>query len=199
MLDLVEMAVNNAHLVDSDYSPYYPTHGFHPTFYGDLTPFRGPTKRLKERPQQFLDRLFADWKHVTNLFRTAQDRYINRQNLRRSEHEFQVGDLVLVSARHHPRNQLRKPGPLAPKATGPYEITEKIGPTTFRLDLPAEVSRRFHNAFHASDLIPYVLRLPEEPEPPPPQPGDESSAPGGPPNPPADDGDDSPWRPLSPD
>ena len=166
VLDVVEMAVNNAPLVDSDFSPYYLNYGYHPTFYHDLEPFKGSENRLREKPRQFLDRLLADFKHVSGLFRKHQDRYVERANRKIKGHRFRVGDLVLVSARHHPRTQLRKPHRLAPKATGPYHILSEIGPRTFSLDLPARITKRFHNVFHESDLIPYVLRLPGEPEPP---------------------------------
>ena len=42
LLDMVEMAINNAPLVDTDYSPYFLTYGYHPTFYSDLPPYKGP-------------------------------------------------------------------------------------------------------------------------------------------------------------
>ena len=157
VLDIVEMAVNNAPLVETDYSPYYLNLGYHPTFYPDLPPFKGAAKRLKERPQQFLNRLLADWKHISEIFKKNQERYVERANRKHKDHQFQVGDLVLVSARHHPRTQIRGKHKLAPKASGPFLITEAIGPRTFKLNLPARITRRFHNAFHASDLIPYFL------------------------------------------
>ena len=36
VLDIVEMWLNNAPLVETDFSPYYLTYGYHPTFYNDL-------------------------------------------------------------------------------------------------------------------------------------------------------------------
>ena len=39
IVDIVEMAVNNAPLVETDFSPYYLTFGYHPTFYHDLPEF----------------------------------------------------------------------------------------------------------------------------------------------------------------
>ena len=44
VLDIVEMAVNNAPLVETDFSPYYLTYGYHPTFYHDLPEFTGADK-----------------------------------------------------------------------------------------------------------------------------------------------------------
>ena len=80
---------------------------------------------------------------MTALFRRNQERYIERANRRVKEHAFVVGDLVLVSARRHARSQLHPSGKLAPKATGPYAITAEIGPSTFKLALPAGISRAY--------------------------------------------------------
>ena len=91
---------------------------------------------------------------------------MQRANKKIKAHRFHVGDLVLDSAAKHARDQLRPKHPLAPKASGPFVIEAAIGPLIFSLDLPPRISRRFHNAFHESDLIPYILRLPTEPEAP---------------------------------
>ena len=111
------MAVNNAPLVETDFSPYYLTYGYHPTIYHDLPEFTGAEKRMKEQPRQFLARLLADWKHVSEIFRKNQDRYVQRANKHINAHRFHVGDLVLVSAAKHARDQLRPKHPLAPKAS----------------------------------------------------------------------------------
>ena len=42
MLDLVEMAINNAPLVDTDLSPFYLTFGYHPTMLTDVLKYTGP-------------------------------------------------------------------------------------------------------------------------------------------------------------
>ena len=49
-LDIAEMAVSNAPLVETDFSPYYLTFDYHPTFYHDLPEFTGAEKRMKEQP-----------------------------------------------------------------------------------------------------------------------------------------------------
>ena len=46
------MAVNNAPLVETDFSTYYITYGYHHTFYHDLPEFTGAEKRMKEQPRQ---------------------------------------------------------------------------------------------------------------------------------------------------
>jgi len=42
---------------------------------------------------------------------------------------------------------------LCPKCYGPFQIIEAIGPTTYRLALPAQW--KIHNMFHGSLLLPY--------------------------------------------
>ena len=43
---------------------------------------------------------------------------------------------------------------LHPKRFGPFQITETLGPVTYRLNLPEKW--KIHNAFHATLLSPYV-------------------------------------------
>ena len=72
VMDIVDMAVNIAPLVETNFSPYYLTYGYHPTFYHDLPEFTGAEKRMKEQPRQFMARLLADWNHVSEIFRNNQ-------------------------------------------------------------------------------------------------------------------------------
>ncbi|GKE89704.1 putative reverse transcriptase domain-containing protein, partial [Tanacetum coccineum] len=44
-----------------------------------------------------------------------------------------------------------KKGKLAPRFVGPFEIIEKVGPVTYRLDLPEELND-VHDTFHVSNL-----------------------------------------------
>ena len=44
VLDIVDMAVNNAPLVETDFYPYYLTFGYHPTLYHDLPEFTQPRR-----------------------------------------------------------------------------------------------------------------------------------------------------------
>ena len=83
VLDIVEMAVNNATLEETDFSPYYLTYGYHPTFYHDLQEFTGAEKRMKEQPRQFVARLLADWNHVYEIFRKTKTGMCNGPNTSR--------------------------------------------------------------------------------------------------------------------
>ena len=48
----------------------------------------------------------------------------------------------------HPTTKLR------PKRFGPFMITKVLGPTMYRLNLPA--AWKIHNAFHSTLFMPYV-------------------------------------------
>ena len=173
MLDYVEMAINNAPLVSTDYSPYFLNYGFHPTFFTDLPEYQGPMRRLQEAPRQYLQRMNMHWRLIAKIFKAEKDKMIARTNSKRKLHQFKVGDQVLLKNRR-PHAQLAAPGPLQPKAVGPFRITKAITESSFELDLPKYAAQRMHNAFNAQDLIPYVQRIPTgEAEP---RPADESSA-----------------------
>lgn len=97
---------------------------------------------------------------MTKLFRQLCDRahsHIARAKWRqkvfadakRREEEFQVGDLVWISARNlPPQNSCSK---FEPRFRGPFRVTEKIGKVAYRVALPP--SYLCHDVFHVSLLV----------------------------------------------
>ena len=63
---------------------------------------------------------------------------------------FKKGDRVWLDTRNLKTNHHKK---IAPKREGPFEITDVIGPVTYRINLPE--SWKIHNIFHASLLRQY--------------------------------------------
>ena len=72
-MGIVEMAVNNAPLVETDFSTYNLTYGYHTTFYHDLQKFTGVERRMMQLHRQFLARFLTDWNHFSEIFRKSKD------------------------------------------------------------------------------------------------------------------------------
>jgi hypothetical protein len=69
--------------------------------------------------------------------------------------QFQVRDQVFLKLTPS-RGILKHPkgGKLSPKYLGPFPILERVGPVTYRLDLPDGLTRT-HDVFHVSWLKKY--------------------------------------------
>ena len=99
----------------------------------------------------------------------AQNR-IKQVYQHRSERNFEVGDWVFL--RLQPYKQIsikkkeRKNNKLSPRYYGPYQIMQKIGSVSYKLELPP--TKKIHPVFHVSCLkkvigqnIPTQIVLPE--------------------------------------
>ncbi|GJV96998.1 hypothetical protein Tco_1548575 [Tanacetum coccineum] len=89
---------------------------------------------------------------IRQRLQAARDRQRNYANVRRKPLEFQIGNRVMLKV--SPRKgifQFGKRGKLNPRYTGPFKILERIGPVTYRLELPEELSS-IQNTFHVSNL-----------------------------------------------
>ncbi|GJV73379.1 putative reverse transcriptase domain-containing protein [Tanacetum coccineum] len=78
---------------------------------------------------------------------------------RRKPLEFSVGDYVLIKVSPW-KGMVRfgKKKKLAPRFVGPFEITKKVGPVAYKLDLPEELDG-VHKTFHVSNLKKYLADL----------------------------------------
>ena len=87
---------------------------------------------------------------------TAQSRQKSYADVRCRSLEFEIGDLVFLKvAPMKGVLRFKRKGKLSPKFIGPFEILERIGPTTFKLALPPALSR-VHDVFHVSMLRKYI-------------------------------------------
>ncbi|KAL0559142.1 hypothetical protein IC582_003732 [Cucumis melo] len=95
-------------------------------------------------------------KLIRENLRIAQDRQKSYTDKRRRNLEFQVGDQVFLKLSPW-RGVIRfgRKGKLSPRYIGSYQITERVGPAAYRLELPIELAR-IHDVFHVSMLRKYI-------------------------------------------
>ncbi|XP_041027036.1 uncharacterized protein LOC121267255 [Juglans microcarpa x Juglans regia] len=96
---------------------------------------------MKDQIQQIGERMKA-----------AQDRQESYAKHRRRNIEFEVGDWIYLKV--SPMKgvfRFGKKGNLSPRYVGSYEILERVGAATYRLDLPSDF-QGIPNVFHVSSL-----------------------------------------------
>ncbi|GJS28932.1 reverse transcriptase domain-containing protein [Tanacetum coccineum] len=92
------------------------------------------------------------WAEIKDRLKAARDHQKIYADKRRKPLEFSVGDYVLLKVSPW-KGVVRfgKKGKLAPRFVRPFEIIEKVGPVSYRLDLPEELNG-VHDTFHVSNL-----------------------------------------------
>ena len=86
---------------------------------------------------------------------TAQSRQKSYADKRRRPLEFEVGDHVFLKVSPITGiSRAIKRKKLSPRYIGPFEILAKVGPVTYRIALPPNLSR-LHDVFHISQLKKY--------------------------------------------
>ncbi|GJT09942.1 putative reverse transcriptase domain-containing protein [Tanacetum coccineum] len=89
---------------------------------------------------------------IKEKLKAARDRQNSYADNRRKPLEFEVGDRVMLKVSPWKGViHFGKKGKLALRYVGPFEILEKIGPVTYRLRLPEELSG-VHDTFYVSNL-----------------------------------------------
>jgi hypothetical protein len=145
-LPSAEFSYNNAAHESTKLSPFYVEYGMNPRMAPDA---------VGELVHPSLEGLFHDRIEAQEEAKAALTLSAERMkwyyDLYKQEVPFKVGDHVLLK-----RKDLRIRAAntkLAAKNYGPYKIIEKLGPATFKLQMPAK--NKTHPVFHASKFIRY--------------------------------------------
>ena len=133
------MAINNAPILDSEFSPYYLNYGFHPCLECDLFSLHAPQHDAEEEAPDFLYRIHSEWEAAQGLMVSLQDDIRFRENRHRHATALVPGDLVLVSLKKHETASLFPRGPLAPHLAGPFKVLKAVSDDAYQLDLTPEL------------------------------------------------------------
>ncbi|KAL4032966.1 hypothetical protein IC575_006049 [Cucumis melo] len=151
-LPLMEFAYNNNYQSSIGMTPYEALYG---------RPCRTPVwwNEVGERKlvgPELVQITTNNIKLIRENLRKAQDRQKSYADKRRRNLEFQVGDQVFLKLFPW-RGVIRfgRKGKLNPRYIGPYQITKRVGPAAYRLELPIELAR-IHDVFHVSMLRKYI-------------------------------------------
>jgi Integrase zinc binding domain len=159
LLPQFTLSYNTTRHYATGFSPAFLLMGYHPngppTF---LIPQGTPQNRTGFRHDSsisFLESIQAARNHAQDAITRFQDTYVDAQNGKRIPLEFDIGDQVLINP-----HSLRLEGPwggkgnkFAERYEGPFEITEKYGPVTYGVRLPADYN--IHSIINIEHLVPY--------------------------------------------
>ena len=142
-LHTAEFAYNNHHHPSIGLTPFYANYGYHPVYTDRATP-----EQVRTLPER-LQHVHEVHAHCQLAIEKAQQVYKQYADRHRQDLEFAIGDQVWLEAYNLSTDAPSKK--LAAKRLGPYSILEKVGNTSYRIDIP--ITWRVHNVFHASLLL----------------------------------------------
>ncbi|KAD7117164.1 hypothetical protein E3N88_04432 [Mikania micrantha] len=154
-LPLVEFSYNNSYHTSIQAAPFEALYGSKcrsPICWAEVgdSPLTGPelVHKTTEKIVQIRKRMAA-----------ARDRQKSYVDKRRKPLEFQVGDRVLLKVSLWKRViRFGKRGKLNPRYIGPFEITKRIGPVAYELNLPDELSS-VHNIDEQLNFVEELVEI----------------------------------------
>lgn len=145
LLPALEFAYNNSVNPSTGFSPFYLTAGFHPNVPASLL---RPTNTAAPSVKEFVESQRTALSLAQEALHEAQERQKWNADKRRRDHDFKVGDQVLINAEDITiaANHNQKAKKLQAQFIGPYTITQQHSPVSFRVELPPTM--KIHDVFH---------------------------------------------------
>jgi hypothetical protein len=141
-LHTTEFAYNNHFHPSIQTTPFYANYGYHPV-YTD----RASLEQVLDMPLR-IQHIYEVQARCQLALEKAQRIYKRYADHHRQDLTFVVGDRVWLEAYNLSTNAPSKK--LAAKRLGPYTVTELVGLSSYRLDIP--VGWKLHNVFHTGLL-----------------------------------------------
>jgi hypothetical protein len=147
-LGMAEFAYNNSQHSATGMTPFYADSGRHPNM---NIAAEAPGELLTDAAATIhADKIADTHAFVTNQLTEARERMGQYYDQHRRDKELNIGDRVwLKTTNIRTRRECKK---LDARKIGPFEITKRIGPLAYRLDLPETL--KIHNVFHIELLEP---------------------------------------------
>ena len=147
ILPILEFAYNNSVHESTGRSPFYANYGYHPRM--DLLLNTSSVNPNAESRIENLNQIHSELKLLLENRKSIYKKYYDQH--RSKEADFQIKDKVYLKATNFKTSRACKK--LDFKYLGPFQISEKIGPINYKLQLPQHM--RIHPVFHVSLLKPH--------------------------------------------
>src|SRR3954467_10010512 len=148
LLPMAEFAINDSISPTTGFTPFQLMYGMHP---------RKPIDLIAEShapaAEEFIKTMTATISKARENIARAQTAMKIQADKRRRDHNFQIGDKVMLNAKNLklPSTHSRK---LSPKWVGPFKIIGQKHKDSFKLDLADKF--QIHPVFHANLLKPWI-------------------------------------------
>jgi len=147
-LPTAEFVINSSPNESTGFTPFELMYGKNPQLAIDFT---DKTSHVPSAEQTIKD-ISESIKIARNQIIKSQEQQKKYADQHRKDHQFKIGDLVLLNNRNlNPAD--RRSRKLAHKWEGPFPIISKFGNNSFKLQLPNKMN--IHATFHTSLLKPY--------------------------------------------